>query len=76
MEAYILIEVVPGAVRDVLHGIKEVQGVECVKACTGVYDIIAFVKAPDVKTLGDIVVSKIQAIKGVSRTNTSICVDL
>jgi DNA-binding Lrp family transcriptional regulator len=76
MEAYILIEVAPGKVKSSLSEVKKIAGVECAQAVVGPYDIIAYVKAEDMKELGELVVSKIHGVEGVEKTMTCIGVEL
>ncbi|MFQ5647661.1 MAG: Lrp/AsnC ligand binding domain-containing protein [Candidatus Aenigmatarchaeota archaeon] len=42
---------------------------------TGPYDAIAYVEAPDINSLGALVVSKIQFTPGVVRTQSNIVVE-
>ena len=49
--------------------IKEVEGVYVV---TGIYDIIAEVRAKDIDHLSDVVLKKIREVEGVSKINTML----
>lgn len=73
--AYILIESLPGKAIELLKVIKEIQGVKSVHLVTGPYDVITFVEASDLKTMGEVIVKKIQATGSVSRTLTCITVE-
>jgi DNA-binding Lrp family transcriptional regulator len=42
---------------------------------TGPYDVIALVEAPDINILGDYIITKIQGLPGVLRTQTNVIVD-
>jgi DNA-binding Lrp family transcriptional regulator len=42
---------------------------------TGPYDVIVLVEAPDINVLGDFIVTKIQGLSGVLRTQTNVIVD-
>ena len=66
--AYILIESVPGKESDLIQVIKGTTGTQRVDLVTGPYDVIAFVEAPDLKHLGEMIVKKIQASGFVART--------
>jgi uncharacterized protein with GYD domain len=44
-------------------------------ATTGPYDVIVLVEAPDINVLGDFIVTKIQGLSGVLRTQTNVIVD-
>jgi len=76
VKAYILIETAPGQVAQALQGVRNVCGVTAADAVTGPYDLIAVAEADDLKTLGETVVNKIQAVAGVERTLTSVTVEL
>jgi DNA-binding Lrp family transcriptional regulator len=72
--AYILIESLPGKAMELVNVIKSLKGVKTVHLVTGPYDVITFVEASDLKSLGDIIVKKIQATGFVARTLTCITV--
>jgi DNA-binding Lrp family transcriptional regulator len=44
--------------------------VESAEDVSGPYDVIARVSAPDMDSLGQLVVSKIQSVEGITRTLT------
>ena len=71
----ILIDTSPGKARDVAAKIRQVKGVSMAHAVTGPHDIIAIAEAPDVTTLGELVVQGIQSVPGVNRSLTSIVAD-
>ncbi len=73
--AYILIESLPGKALDLVNSVKGVDGVQTVHLVTGPYDVIAFVEAADLKSLGELIVKKIQASGCVARTLTCITVE-
>jgi DNA-binding Lrp family transcriptional regulator len=73
--AYILIESLPGKAIELVNIIKGITGVKTVHLVTGPYDVITFVEAPDLKSLGDMIVKKIQSSGMVSRTLTCITVE-
>jgi DNA-binding Lrp family transcriptional regulator len=74
-QAYILIEALPGKGIDLVNIVKEIKGVKTIHLVTGPYDVIAFVEAPDLKSLGELIVKKIQATGYVARTLTCITVE-
>ncbi|HCJ66316.1 MAG TPA: AsnC family transcriptional regulator [Elusimicrobia bacterium] len=76
MEAYVLIEVAAKKVKSALNAISRIKGVECVSAVVGPYDLIVWTKADNLKKLGELVVSKIQAVDGVKKTITCPVVEL
>jgi uncharacterized protein with GYD domain len=73
--AYILIEALPGKGLDLVNMAKGIKGVKTVHLVTGPYDVIMFVEAPDLKSLGDMIVKRIQATGFVARTLTCITVE-
>lgn len=75
ISAYVFVECAAGMARDVAGKIAELEGVRSCHAITGPFDVIALVESPDVRTLGDFSVSKIQGIPGVIRTETNIIID-
>jgi DNA-binding Lrp family transcriptional regulator len=75
VRAYILIDTSPGKAKEVSQKLRAVAGVSSAHAVTGPYDIIAVADAPDVSSLGELVVHKIQSIGGITRSLTSIIAD-
>jgi DNA-binding Lrp family transcriptional regulator len=75
ISAYVFIECTAGAARDVAREATKIQGVKRANATTGPYDVIALVEAPDINILGDFIVTKIQGLSGVIRTQTNVIVD-
>jgi len=73
--AYILIESLPGKAINLVDQIKQINGVKTVHLVTGPYDVIAFVEAADLKSLGDLIVKKIQSTGFVARTLTCVTVE-
>jgi len=74
-QAYILIESIPGKAIELVNIAKGIKGVKVVHLVTGPYDVIAFVEAPDLKSLGELIVKKLQATGSVARTLTCITVE-
>ena len=74
-QAYILIEALPGKAIELANIIRGIKGVKTVHLVTGPYDVITFVEAPDLKSLGELIVKKIQATGTVARTLTCITVE-
>ena len=69
VQAYILIQTAVNAAQ-VAREIRELDGVESAEDVSGPYDVIARVAAPDMDRLGQLVVSKIQSVEGITRTLT------
>jgi DNA-binding Lrp family transcriptional regulator len=74
VKAYVLVQAQLGRSRSVAHAIAKVRGVKMVHAVTGVYDVIAYLEIADMTTLSQLVIKKIQSVKGVERTHTAIVV--
>ena len=75
MRAYILINVRPGKVREVVSAVSQMAGVRHADACWGLPDVFAYAETPDEKRLNDLVMDKIQKLDGVERTETHIAVE-
>ncbi len=71
LDAYILINTKPGKVWQIAEAILKVSGVKMAHVVTGQYDIIAYVQFDDMAALKKIL-SKIQNIGGVTRTQTAV----
>lgn len=69
VKAYILIQAEVNAAQ-VAQEIRELDGVESAEDVSGPYDVIVRVTAGNMDELGKLVVSKIQAVEGITRTLT------
>jgi DNA-binding Lrp family transcriptional regulator len=76
VEAYVLIQTEVGKAASVAEAVREIQGVENADDVTGPYDVIVKAAADDVDQLGKLVVAKIQAVEGITRTLTCPVVNL
>lgn len=76
VQAYILIQCEVGKAADVAEQVGDIDGVAESSDVTGPYDVIARAEAENVDDLGRLVVSKIQAIPGITRTLTCPIVHL
>ncbi|HEY0486623.1 MAG TPA: Lrp/AsnC ligand binding domain-containing protein [Mycobacteriales bacterium] len=76
VQAYILIQTEVGKARDVAATISGIDGVAQVEAVTGPYDVIVLTEARTVDELGKLVVSRVQAVAGITRTLTCSVVHL
>ena len=76
VEAYVLIQTEVGKAAQVAMEVDKIDGVTASQAVTGPYDAIVHAKADDVDALGKLVVAKIQAIEGITRTLTCPVVKL
>lgn len=76
VEAYVLIQTEVGKAAQVVLAVNKIDGVKAAQAVTGPYDAIVHAVAEDVDALGKLVVAKIQAIEGITRTLTCPVVKL
>jgi DNA-binding Lrp family transcriptional regulator len=74
VKAYILVQAQLGKSRSVAKAIANVRGVKMVHSVTGVYDVIAYFELPDMASISELVIKRIQTMKGVERTHTAIVV--
>jgi DNA-binding Lrp family transcriptional regulator len=70
VEAYVLIQTEVGKAAEVAKRIGEISGVTSSEAVTGPYDAVVHTQAEDVDSLGKLVVARIQAVDGITRTLT------
>ena len=73
--AYVLIQTAVNAAT-VAREIRGIEGVEVADDVSGPYDVIVRAAAPDMDSLGQLVVARIQTVEGVTRTLTCPIVDL
>jgi DNA-binding Lrp family transcriptional regulator len=70
VEAYVLIQVDVGRSAEVAEAVGKIPGVRFADVVTGPYDIVARAEAPEIDGLGKLIVAKVQAVAGVTRTLT------
>lgn len=70
VQAYILIQTEVGKAADVAKAIAEITGVTLAEDVTGPYDVIVRAEGANVDELGQLVVSKVQGVPGITRTLT------
>jgi DNA-binding Lrp family transcriptional regulator len=73
--AFVLINTEIGAMEEVLKALKDVGGVKEAFSVYGVYDIIAKVKAENMKKLKETVTWKIRRLDNVRSSLTMIVID-
>jgi DNA-binding Lrp family transcriptional regulator len=76
VNAYILIQTEVGKAAQVAKEVGEIKGVASAEDVTGPYDVIVRAEARNVDELGKLVVAKIQAVDGITRTLTCPVVHL
>jgi DNA-binding Lrp family transcriptional regulator len=74
--AYILIQTEVGKAAQVAKDIIDITGVQQAQAVTGPYDVIVRVEAHNIDELGLLVVARVQAVDGITRTLTCPVVHL
>ena len=76
VNAYILIQTEVGKAAQVAKEVAEIKGVAAAEDVTGPYDVIVRAEAKNVDDLGKLVVARIQAVEGITRTLTCPVVHL
>ena len=76
VQAYILIQTEVGKAASVASKIAELAGVTQAEDVTGPYDVIVRAEANNVDELGKLVVARVQAVAGITRTLTCPVVHL
>jgi DNA-binding Lrp family transcriptional regulator len=76
VKAYILIQTEVGKAAQVAKEVSQIKGVTAAEDVTGPYDVIVQSEARNVDELGKLVVAKIQAVDGITRTLTCPVVHL
>lgn len=76
VSAYILIQTEVGKAAAVALEIAALDGVMNAEDVTGPYDVIVRAEAPTMDDLGKLVVAKVQAVDGITRTLTCPVVHL
>ena len=71
-KAFILIEIASGKTMEVISALKQLEGVKSVDPVTGPYDVIAVIEQESLTDIGDLVISKIHPLPGISRTVTCL----
>jgi DNA-binding Lrp family transcriptional regulator len=74
--AYILVQTEVGKAAQVAKDIVRIEGVQLAEDVTGPYDVIARVEARNLDELGKLVVARVQAVDGITRTLTCPVVHL
>ena len=76
VQAYVLIQTEVGKAATVVESIRAIPGVAVAEDVTGPYDGIVKAEARTMDELGRLVVAKIQAVSGITRTLTCPVVNL
>ena len=70
VEAYVLIQVEVGRAAEVADAVGKIPGIRFADVVTGPYDIVVRAEAAEIDGLGKLIVAKVQAVAGVTRTLT------
>ena len=76
VRVYVLIETRSEKTGEVVEALKSVDQVVSADAVTGPYDVIAIVECETLQKLGECIISKVQTIRGISRTVSCIAVPI
>lgn len=76
VDAYILIQTQVGKAAAVAAAVRTVAGVLSAEDVTGPYDVIVRATATSVDELGKLVVARVQATEGITRTLTCPVVNI
>lgn len=70
VEAYVLIQAEVGRSGEVANAVGKIPGVRFAEVVTGPYDVVIRAEAAEIDELGELIVAKVQAVVGVTRTLT------
>jgi len=68
--AFVLITTAVGRTKEVLKGLKKIDGVKSVDAVLGPYDIIATVEGESLESIGKLITGHFHKVEGLERTTT------
>ena len=70
ISAYVLVQTEVGKAAHVAEEVSKIEGVVSAEDVTGPYDVILRAQADSLDQLGQMVVSRVQMIEGITRTLT------
>ena len=68
--AFVLVTARIGETKEVLKGLKKIDGVKSVDVVMGPYDIIAVVEGDSLESIGKLITGHFHKVEGVERTTT------
>ncbi len=75
VKAYILIDISTEVrAQEVLEKLLSIGGVKSVEAVSGPHDIVVVVETTDLKSLGELILTRVRTINGITKTLTCCCV--
>lgn len=75
ISAYVLIRVEADKTKSVFETLAKLNEVKTAHTVTGPFDIILLVEGKTLHELGDMILTKIRGVEGISRTMTCVTVD-
>lgn len=69
--AYVFIRALKGNAAAVAKGLTRIKNVKSARIVSGRYDVVALVEAETIEELGNIVLMRIQRVRGVQSTETA-----
>jgi len=76
VEAYVLVQSEAGKAGQVTEDLRKIPDVTSAETVTGPYDLVVRIEADSVDLLGRLVVRRVQAVDGITRTLTCPVVSL
>ncbi len=76
ISAILLVDVTGDHTKSAYKTITRMEGVKSVYAVTGGHDLVVFIETETIETLGDLVLSRIRSIDGVTKTITSLVLEI
>jgi len=68
--AFVLVTTRIGETKEVLKGLKKIDGVKSVDVVMGPYDIIAVVEGDSLESIGKLITGHFHKVEGLERTTT------
>jgi DNA-binding Lrp family transcriptional regulator len=75
VSAYVLIRAEADKTKSAFGTLTKLKGVKMAHTVTGPFDIILLVEANNLHELGDVILTKIRGVEGISRTMTCVTVE-
>ena len=73
-QAFVLVKVKSGLSEQVEDTLADLPGVKLSHSVMGFYDVVVFVEGPNINSLRDMIMKKIQSIPGVRHTTTLLVI--
>jgi len=75
VSAYILIRTEADKTKSAFDTLTKLKGIKMAHTVTGPFDIILLMEAKTLHELGDVILTKIRGVEGISRTMTCVTVE-